>query len=90
MLSSFIAYMVNTAESFIMSFRFIHGSMYNVGCGMTFQVYYATKRKIWMYRPQRTLNYVWDVYYFVGDIGIMAWEYSKIDNKEANIYLDYC
>jgi hypothetical protein len=42
-----------------------------------------------MYRPQRTLHYVRDVYYFVGGIGIMAWEYNKIDNKEANIYLDY-
>jgi len=38
-------------------------------CLMTFQVY-TTKRKIWMYRPRRTLNYFRDLCYFVDGIDI--------------------
>jgi hypothetical protein len=41
--SLFIAYMLNTAERFIMFFRFTRGSMWymsNVECGRTFKTYY--------------------------------------------------
>ena len=42
--SSFIAYMLNTAERFIKFFRYMHGSMCkmsNVGCGRMFKIYYT-------------------------------------------------